>query len=101
MNTLAGVQLAAGPREARTFEYEAPDAESMLVAFLSELVYTQEQESLGFDNFRIGVEGSSLKVEMEGAPMVSMAKAIKAVTFHNLKIVETQRGREAEIVFDV
>jgi SHS2 domain-containing protein len=101
MNALAGAQLTAGPREMRTFAYEAPDEESMLVAFLSELVYAQEHENMGFDKFRIRLEDSSLKVDMEGAPLASLTKAIKAVTFHNLKIIRTVRGSEVEIVFDV
>ena len=35
MNALSGAQLAEGPKVKRTFEAEAPDAESLLVAFLS------------------------------------------------------------------
>ena len=38
---------------------------------------------------------------MEGAPIVSVAKPIKAVTFHNLKVNCSKRGCETEIVFDV
>ena len=101
MNALAGVRLAEGPRTLRTFEAAAPDPESLLVTFLSELVYAAEQEKLGFDIFRITVEGETLKVEMEGAPLLSLNKAIKAVTYHNLRIQQTARGYEVEIVFDV
>ncbi len=101
MNALSGVRLAEGPRAWRTFETAAPDPESLLVAFLSELVYAAEQEKLGFDMFRIDIEGQTLKVEMEGAPLLSLNKAIKAVTYHNLQIQQTARGYEIEIVFDV
>jgi SHS2 domain-containing protein len=38
---------------------------------------------------------------MDGAALVSMSKAIKAVTYHNLQIRKTERGVEVEIVFDV
>jgi len=92
---------AEGPKVKRTFETEAPDAESLLVAFLSELVYAVEQEHLIFDEFDIQVEGIKLKVEMSGAPILSLTKAIKAVTYHNLQIQPTARGYEVEIVFDV
>src|SRR5512144_366689 len=106
LNALAGTVIARGPRLKRTFETEASDAESLLVAFLSELVYYQEQENLVFDMFEAKVEepalglskGSSLKVEMEGAQITSADKAIKAVTYHNLKIEKTQRGLEVTIV---
>jgi SHS2 domain-containing protein len=101
MYWLAGTKLADEPRLTQTFEAEEPDDESFLVAFLSELVYYAEQENLGFDDFDIQVNNGRLKVELGGAPLQSMDKAIKAVTWHNLKIVETARGLEVEIVFDV
>jgi len=101
MNALTGVQLAEGPRAQRTFEAAAPDAEGLLVSFLSELVYMAEQERLAFDRFEIKVEGQTLRVELEGAPIVSMNKTIKAVTYHNLQIRQSGRGFEVEIVFDV
>ena len=112
MNTLAGTVTDKGPRLKRTFESEAPDAEGLLVAFLSELVYCQEQENLMFDTFELNIEepglqpkgvsmGQRLKVGMEGAPIVSVDKAIKAVTYHNLKIKKTNEGFETTIVFDV
>ena len=101
MNWLAGVELAHEPRVAKTFETEGPDSESLLVAFLSELVYYAEQENTGFDHFEITIKNDRLKVEMEGAPLKSLSKAIKAVTWHKLEIKETARGLEVEIVFDV
>ncbi|MBN2118799.1 MAG: archease [Anaerolineales bacterium] len=112
MNALAGTVTGKGPRLKRTFETEAADAESLLVGFLSELVYYQEQENLAFDVFELEVKsaaltgaavpkGQKLKVEMGGAQITSIDKAIKAVTYHNLKIEETSRGVEVVIVFDV
>ena len=73
----------------------------MLVAFLSELVYYTEQENMGFDDFDIQIKNDRLKVEMEGTPLKSLSKAIKAVTWHKLEIRESARGLEVEIVFDI
>jgi protein archease len=101
MNTLAGVQLAPGPRLDRTYEHEATDSETLLVAFLSELIYLQEQERLGFDIFRIELQAAHLAAHMSGSSLVSIQKPIKAVTFYNLKIVPAPRGFVVEIVFDV
>ena len=101
MYWLAGAELVGGQRENRTYETEGPDGESLLVAFLSELVYYAEQENLGFDNFDISIKDGRLNVDMGGAPFVSFDKAIKAVTWHNLNIEDTARGLEVEIVFDV
>jgi len=101
MNWLTGAKLADKPRIKRTFEAEEPDGESLLVSFLSELVYYAEQENMGFDNFEIIIKNDRLKVEMQGAPLKSLSKVIKAVTWHKLEIEETARGLEVEIVFDV
>lgn len=101
MNALSGTVIEPGPRLERAFAAEGADAESLLVAFLSELVYYQEQENLAFDRFEMHVESGRLKVEMEGAPVESVDKAIKAVTYHNLKIRQSDRGCETTIVFDV
>ena len=101
MNSLAGTVPDEGPRLKRIFEAEAPDPESLLVTFLSELVYYQEQENLTFDTFDLRVAGEWLKVEMHGAEIASVDKAIKAVTYHNLKIEKTKDGVETTIVFDV
>lgn len=112
MNSLAGTVIAEDRRVKRTFESQAPDAESLLVAFLSELVYFQEQENLAFDSFDVEIKSAALtgeavpkdqklNMEMEGAQIASLDKAIKAVTYHNLKIEETNEGFETTIVFDV
>jgi len=101
MNALSGAQPSARPRIRRAFAAEAPDVESLLVLFLSELVYAAEQEHLIFDAFEIDLEGSELKVNMSGAPLLSLNKSIKAVTYHNLQIRSTDSGFEVEIVFDV
>jgi len=101
MNALSGAQPAAGAHLRRVFAAKAPDPESLLVLFLSELVYSAEQEHLVFDAFEIELKGSELNVNMAGAPLLSLNKSIKAVTFHNLQIHKTEPGFEVEIVFDV
>ena len=101
MNSLSGTVIGEGKRVKRAYEVEGPDPESLLVAFLSELLYFEEQENLLFDKFDLRVAGQWLKVEMEGAELDSSEKAIKAVTYHNLKIEKTPTGFETTIVFDV
>ena len=101
MYWLAEAKFVDQPRIKRSFETEGIDSESLLVAFLTELVYYAEQENIGFDDFVIEIKNDTLKVEMEGAPLKSLSKAIKAVTWHKLEIQESARGLEVEIVFDV
>jgi len=106
MNAIAGITLTYKPRLRRTFSVSAEDTESLLVSFLSELVYSIEHNRLAFDCFDVSLDLNigqpcHLIADMCGAPIQSMDKAIKAVTYHNLEIQQTARGIEVEIVFDV
>ncbi len=101
MYTLSGIRLGPGPRQPRTLAVQAHDPESLLVSFLSELLFLGEQEGLGFDSFDLQLEGDRLQARLAGAPIVSTDKEIKAVTYHQLQVRETQEGLRVNIVFDV
>ncbi|CAG0936852.1 hypothetical protein TFLX_05748 [Thermoflexales bacterium] len=101
MYALMHARLQTQPREAYRFEMAAPDRETLLVTFLSELLYFTQRDDVGFDRFDLTYEGERLTAEVEGAPLESIAKEIKAVTYHDLTVRETERGLEATIVFDV
>ncbi len=101
MIALAGTHLASSSKIKRNISLSAPDLEGLLVSFLSELLFIGEQEKLAFDDFRISIKGEKLEAEMIGAPILSIDKIIKAVTYHNLRINHTAKGFETEIVFDV
>jgi len=101
MNTLMGMRLASGPRTNRSLHITGLDPETLLVNFLSELLFISEQDKLAFDEFKLEMTGDRLEAEMSGALVLSIEKIIKAVTFHNLHIRQTPQGYEVEIVFDV
>lgn len=101
MNSLAGVELEPGGLLSRHFELEAPDPESLLVAFLDEVLHFAEGEGIGFHRCILKIHGSHLDAQLEGAPILQAAKEIKAVTYHNLSIETTPYGLQAQIVFDV
>jgi SHS2 domain-containing protein len=101
MNVLSDAQPIQAQRIQRTFSAEAPDHESLLVLFLSELVYAAEQEKLVFNRFSLKITGTKLSVGMSGLPIRSISKSIKAVTYHNLQITKTAAGYQVEIIFDV
>ena len=83
-------------------ELEAIDAESLLVDWLSELAYWAEVEMLIFHRFELhNVTPTSLRATIRGGHAPNLNKHIKAVTYHNLEIVETKDGLEATVVFDV
>jgi SHS2 domain-containing protein len=106
MNTLAGIKLAGKPRIQRNLSLSAADAESLLVSFLSELAFITEQEALAFDEYELSINLGTdqimqLSAVLQGAHILSIDKAIKALTYHNLKILQTRKGLEARIVLDV
>jgi SHS2 domain-containing protein len=101
MYALMQTKLTDEPREAYRFEINAPDREVVLVTFLSELLYFTQRDDVGFDQFELAWDDQRLLAAVEGAPLESIAKEIKAVTYHNLVVQETERGLEATIVFDV
>ncbi len=101
MYALMHARLQSEPRETYHFEVIAPDIETRLVMFLSELLYFTQRDDMGFDVFDVSLEGERVIAVVEGAPVESIAKEIKAVTYHNLAVHETERGLEATIVFDV
>ena len=101
MYSLTGTRLEPEPRLRRELEISSADSESLLVAFLAELLYLGEQEGLGFDSFDLRVTDHTLHALLGGAPLAGQDKEIKAVTYHNLQIRNGPRGLEARIVFDV
>ncbi len=101
MYALAGVRLQPEPRLKRSISLQAGDPESLLVSFLSELLYHLEQEGIGFDQFQITLDGFNLQAELSGAPMAAISKEIKAVTYHRLTVRQVGDELRVNIVFDV
>ena len=101
MYHLAGVQVAALPRIHRQVEIETTDAESLVVSFLSELLFIAETGNQAFDHFNLEVENFSLHASLEGAALESLAKEIKAVTYHKIHVRHADSGLRVNVVFDV
>ena len=77
------------------------DQESLLVDFLSELIFLGEVRNQAAVNYEISLSDSELSAIVTTATIKSRKKEIKAVTFHKLEISPTAQGLETIIVFDV
>ena len=78
------------------------DAETLLVAWLSELLWFNEESGVAFARFEIqSLTNTDLQAMAWGGPTPSQWKNIKAVTFHDLAIVRADDDYEVTIVFDV
>ena len=102
MYAISGTRLDAGERHTRLLDLRALDAESLLVRFLTELLWLGQQDGLAFDTFLFTLSpGWSLQVALGGGCIASIEKDIKAVTYHNLVIRRLGGGLAVNIVFDV
>lgn len=101
MYALSEIKYSDLPGNTVIFSVRGIDAESLLVEFLSELVYLADVENLGVESMTLERTGFSLEVRGVGKQIRHRKKEIKAVTYHNLKIVKTEMGYETVIVFDV
>ncbi|HBG75310.1 MAG: hypothetical protein A2X25_12325 [Chloroflexi bacterium GWB2_49_20] len=101
MYALMSAQSSQTPRRIYEFSTYQTNLESQLVSFLSELLYCTEQEELIFDSFYFKLSDGGFAVKMEGSNITSIQRQIKAVTFHNLEIKQSNQGYQVEIVFDV
>jgi len=101
MYALSGVRLAEGGRSERLVSLRGDDLESLLVTFLTELLFIGEQEKTAFDRFDLDVDGGALEGTLGGAPIAGQSKEIKAVTFYNLHIDHDPHGYRTRVTFDV
>ncbi len=102
MVSLLGDAPASAITIQQTITLQAPDLETLLVDWLTELLYLIDEGNT-LDVIRVvRVEGLMLEAEVRGGPVTEpFRKEIKAVTYHMLAIQKTDAGYETVIVFDV
>jgi SHS2 domain-containing protein len=85
----------------RTVSLHSVDRETLLVDWLSELLYLHEMESVVFFDFKMEeATATSLAAVIKGTTEWQPRTAIKAVTFNELHVAQTPQGYTATIVFD-
>lgn len=98
MADLKGIELNVE----RHVELEEFDTETLLVSWLSELLWFNEDCGALFVRYEITkLTPTRIEAEVWGGRASSQWKQIKAVTFHDLSVVETEDGYEVALVFDV
>ena len=85
---------------------EAPDREALLVAWLGELLFLFETEKIVLGKFEIKtLTDQALIASAWGEPFQwdkhRFKQAVKAVTYHRLRIWETPKGWRARVILDV
>ena len=86
----------------REIQVQGIDREALLVNWLSELLFLQETKRETYQKFHItNLSDTTLDATAHGARTQPITKFIKAVTYHDLNIEQTEKGWQATIVVDV
>jgi len=97
-----------GLKEKRTFSLERDSLEELLVEWMGALLYAFDTEHFLFGSFSVTAldrHACSLQAEAEGDycshEVHAAATGVKAVTYHNLHIVQKDGRWEATVILDV
>jgi len=102
MIRLTGAEVGSEPTSIWEPDIRAADAESLLVRWLEEILFRMESQRLAVREMDLSTEaGPRLRGRVALGPLLHLGKAIKAVTYHGLKVQCDGSGCEATIVFDV
>jgi SHS2 domain-containing protein len=94
------------PREAVVLQISGPDPESVLVNWLSEMLYLHDAEGWLFQDFEIQtLHDTSLSALARGEKFQRsrhQAKLlVKAITYHQLTLERTPQGWRAQVYVDI
>ncbi len=94
------------PVEQESMAVEGSDLEDLMVRWLSELNYRHITRARVFGGFRVKeINERSLRADIQGEAIApgrhSVFAEIKAVTYHGLSIIATDRGFQARVIFDL
>ncbi|MDD3934592.1 MAG: archease [Methanoculleus sp.] len=98
-----------GPCEDRGIERQislaAEDLESLLIDYLSELLFITDVENIVFCTFDVDIQGTRLSAVIRGEPFDparhSAGALIKGVSYFGLEIVKEEEAYVVDIIFDI
>ncbi|MDK2916426.1 MAG: protein archease [Euryarchaeota archaeon] len=89
----------------RRIEVEAENLESLLIDYLSELLFVTEVENTVFCTFDVEIRGTRLSAVLRGEPFDparhSAGTVVKGISYFGLEIVKEEEGYVVEIIFDI
>lgn len=104
MFSIMYVACDAGEVE-RRISVTSDDIQSLLIDFLSELLFVSEVDRVVFSSFDVTVTGTSLTATARGEPFSAEkhlgGMEVKGISYSGLKIARDGEGFCSEILFDV
>ncbi len=89
----------------RTITVDGDDLEYLFFDWLSELLFTFERERLVFNQFAVSFHAGGVRGIASGEPVDherhQLEHEIKAITYHGLKVQQTEQGWIAEVIVDI
>lgn len=101
MYDLMGAEPNQTAPKKTNFRIEDESQEMQLIDFLNEILFLVEDRASIYETFIFVRRNEGLKVRASGYAAKSIYRNIKAVTFHDLEIIEIEGGLETRITFDV
>lgn len=93
------------PTTPAAIELVGDDREFLLFDWLRELLMRFEMEQVLFGRFDVQVRADGLAATVWGEPLDrsrhQLSREVKAITYHELKVVETPAGWLAEVIVDI
>jgi len=87
------------------FELEGTQTDYLLFDWLNELLYYFETKHVLFSEFSIEVSAGGFKAVCRGESLNlekhHAAHEVKAITYHGLKVEQTEQGWQAELIVDI
>ena len=81
--------------------FDGVDYEDLLVSLLSEINYLLQVEQFYLEIRGLRIQPDKLSVEVNLKKTIGYIREVKAVTYHNLKIIHNGNLYSAVIVFDI
>jgi len=100
MYQIMGILVDNGPEKTIHLDIEEHDLESLLVSFLSELIYLTEQQIVAC-KMSLTIHDLRLSGVLVTVSMLERQIEIKAVTYNNLRIHRYDNQYETQLVFDI
>ena len=89
----------------REINLDAEDRESLLIDFLSEVLFIAEVDGLVFSTADISINECHLRAELDGEPFDrsrhALGTEVKGISYSGLAITHDANGYMLDIVFDV
>jgi len=91
--------------EERTIQVAGAEPDYLLFDWLNELVYLLDREHLVFSQFDVRKTDEGLSAACRGERLDrkrhQLEHEVKAVTYHDLKVEQSENGWQAEVILDI